>query len=97
MKKFSKVFVGKGVQNEKIDSIVRVTLDVETMSQFFHEFNGKEYLTFEIARLQEPDKFGRTHTAYVVTKEEVEEPVKPVAPLKTTRRLKKVEKTEIPF
>ena len=97
MKKFSKVFVGKGVQNEKIEGIVRVTLDVETMSQFYHDFNGKEYFTFELAKLQEPDKFGRTHTAYVVTREEVEETPKPVAPLKPKRRLKKVEGENLPF
>jgi hypothetical protein len=95
MKNYSKAFVGKGVQNEKLENIVRVTLLVEEMEKFYHEFNGKMYLTFELAKLQAPDKFNKTHTAYVVVKEEVDEKPAPVKPLQQKGNLKKVRERKI--
>jgi hypothetical protein len=68
MKSYKKNYVGKGTQNEKLD-IVRVTLKVEELLNHKHEFEGKEYVTLEVAKMQRPDKFGRTHTAYVSTLE----------------------------
>lgn len=32
------------------------------------DYDGKEYLVFEVASLKEPDQFGKTHTAYVSKK-----------------------------
>ena len=74
-KNFTKKFIGKGTKIENMD-IVRVTLKVEEVLTHKHEFEGSEYLTFEVAKLREPDKFGRTHTAFVSVKEEAE-PEKP--------------------
>ena len=32
------------------------------------DYDGKEYLVFEIASLKEPDQYGKTHTAYISKK-----------------------------
>lgn len=63
-KKYSKAFIGKGVQHEKLD-LIRVTLKFDEAMKHQHEFEGAKYLTFEVAKLQEPDKFNRTHTCFV--------------------------------
>lgn len=72
MKSFKKNYIGKGTQVENME-IVKVTLKVAEIEKFKHEFEGEEYITFEVAKMQQPDKFGRTHTAYVSTREEVPE------------------------
>jgi len=77
MKTYKKNYIGKGVQHETLD-IVKVTLKVEDLLKYQHEYNGQQYISFELARLQNQDKFGRTHTAYVSTRdEEPEEAPKP--------------------
>jgi len=68
-KKYSKTYIGKGSKIENMD-IVRVTLKVDEVLKHKHEFEGNEYITFEVAKMQQPDKFDRTHTAYVSIKEE---------------------------
>ena len=75
MKKFEKNYIGKGTQVENMD-IVKVTLPVEEVLKFKHEWEGTEYLTFEVAKMKETDKFGRTHTAYVSVLTETEEETK---------------------
>lgn len=72
MASFTKHYIGKGVEHETLD-LIKVTLKMEEVLKFKHQFEGSEYLTFELARLQEADKFGRTHTCYVSTKEETPE------------------------
>ncbi|WP_162417963.1 hypothetical protein [Cyclobacterium roseum] len=32
------------------------------------DYDGKEYLVFEVAALKESDQFGKTHTAYISKK-----------------------------
>lgn len=70
MKKFVKNYIGKGTQVENMD-IVKVTLKVEDIAKFKHEYEGNEYITFEVAKMQQSDKWGRTHTAYVSTREKI--------------------------
>jgi len=72
MKSFKKNYIGKGTQVENLD-IVKVTIRVEELLQHKHEFKGKEYVTFEVAKMQKPDDFKRTHTAYVTTTEKTPE------------------------
>ena len=72
MKSFKKNYIGKGTQVENMD-IVKVTLKVEEILKYKHEFEGNDYITLEVARMQQPDKFGRSHTAYVTTTEEIVE------------------------
>ena len=72
MKSYKKNYIGKGTKVENMD-IVKVTLKVEDVLKFKHDYEGSEYITFEVAKMQQSDKFGRTHTAYVSTREETEE------------------------
>jgi phage protein D len=71
MKKYTKSYIGKGTAVAGMD-IVKVTLKVEDLMKVTHEFQGVEYLTFELAKMQSKDDFGRTHTAYVSVREEEE-------------------------
>lgn len=72
MKTYKKNYVGKGTKVENMD-IVKVTLKVEELLKHTHKFKGEEYVTLEVAKMQQPDKFDRTHTAYVSTREEQDE------------------------
>jgi hypothetical protein len=77
MKKYTKNYIGKGTQVANME-IVKVTLKVEELLKVTHEFQGVEYLTFEIAKMQSKDEFGRTHTCYVSVREnETEEEAAP--------------------
>jgi hypothetical protein len=61
-----------------------------------NERDGIKYVTFEVAKLKEPDKFGRTYTCYYSKRvSEVQEP----APKKSNsgKKTKKEKSEEIPF
>ena len=77
MKKFQKNYIGKGrevsTKSGKVLDIVRITLNVEEMMKFVHEYNEKEYITFEVATLRNEDQFGHTHTVYATTLEKSED------------------------
>jgi len=48
------------------------------LEKLTYEYEGVRYLTFEVAKLRQVDKYGKTHTAYVSEKVEgasVPEPV----------------------
>ena len=97
MKSYKKNYIGKGTQNENLE-IVKVTVKVEEALKFKHEFNGEEYLTFEVARLREPDKFDRTHTVYVSTLEDSpENEEKNPTKAQKKRRVKKDSDENLPF
>ena len=66
MKSFKKNYIGKGTAHESLE-IVKVTLNVEELLKHKHEFEGSKHITLEVARMQQPDKFGRTRIAYVST------------------------------
>ncbi len=97
MKRFQKNYIGKGrevsTKSGQVLDIVKITLNVEEMMKFVHEYKEKEYITFEVATLRNEDQFGHTHTVYATTAEEVEdtsqeEKTEPEAPKKRTRRTK---------
>ena len=67
MTTFEKHYIGKGTQVENLD-IIKIVLPVEGLEKAMFEKNGVKYLTFEVAKLREEDKFGRTHTCYYQTK-----------------------------
>jgi hypothetical protein len=73
MTTFEKHYIGKGKQVNGLE-IVRVTLPVAGLEAAVFEKEGVKYLSFEIAKLKEPDKFGRTHTCYFQTKNYTGEP-----------------------
>ena len=89
MKKYTKNYIGKGTQVAGMD-IVKVSLPVEKLLKLTHEFNGVEYITFELAKMQSKDEYGRTHTAYVSVRDvEKEEEAAPETKPERTARLAK--------
>ena len=101
MKKYNKSYIGKGTAVAGMD-IVKVTLKVEDLLKVTHEFQGVEYLTFELAKMQSKDDFGRTHTAYVSIREDAAEEEAAAeekaekAAQKAARKAAKAKKTEEP-
>lgn len=85
MKSYKKNYIGKGTQVPDM-SIVKVTVKVPELLKHVHEFEGEQYCTFEVAKLQEPDKFGRDHTVYCTTMEEVPEEAPKKSPKKSTKK-----------
>lgn len=85
MKTYKKNYIGKGTQVPDL-SIVKVTVKVNELLNHAHEFEGEQYCTFEVAKLQEPDKFGRDHTVYCTAMEEVPEEAPKKSPKKSTKK-----------
>ncbi len=69
MKNIEKNYFGKGRQVGNMD-IVAVTLPLKVSQQLAHEYNGKMYVSFGVARFQQSDKYGKTHTVYQVARQE---------------------------
>ena len=96
MKSYKKNYIGKGTQVEtksgKVLDIIKITLSVEEMMKFVHEYKEKEYVNFEVSTLRNEDQFGHTHTVYSTTVEETEAPEEEKteieAPKKRRRRTK---------
>ena len=90
MKNFVKNFIGKGKQVAGME-IVKVTCKLEDLQNFAYEYNGIQYVTFEVAKMKHADNFGRDFTVYVNSQEE-EKPATPAAaPKKRTKRAEKPE------
>lgn len=82
MKKFEKVYVGKGHNPQADLEITRITVRIDELQKLAYELKGQKLVTLEIARLKEADQFGRTHTVYgSVLKKEEDKP----APKKTRK------------
>lgn len=58
-----KIYIGKGKQVNEME-IVKVTLKYEELTEMVYEKEGVKYVSFEIAKLKNEDKYGRTHTCY---------------------------------
>ena len=69
MKTYKKNYIGKGMPIPNM-SITKVTVKVSELLKFAHNFEGEQYCTFEVAKMQRPDKFGREYTVYCTTIEE---------------------------
>ncbi|WP_114752020.1 hypothetical protein [Pleomorphovibrio marinus] len=71
MSQFEKTYIGKGTQVKDLN-IIRVSISKETLEDILKthmvDYDGKEYLVFEVAALKEPDQYGKTHTAYISKK-----------------------------
>lgn len=96
MATYTKNYIGKGKQVNELD-IVKVSIPLEKAMKATYEKDGVTYISFEIAKMQNPDNFGRTHTCYYQTKEtaQVNEPT-----AKRSRGKGKKQKTEyidLPF
>jgi hypothetical protein len=93
MTTFEKHYIGKGTQVENLD-IIKIVLPVEGLEKAVFEKNGVKYLSFEVAKLREEDKFGRTHTCYYRTKVTKANPDKDEAAEKQDKKSKKKSKKE---
>jgi len=93
MTTFEKHYIGKGTQVENLD-IVRIVLPVEGLEAAVFEKNGVKYLSFEVAKLKQEDKFGRTHTCYYQTKVSSNIPTQDEEPAKQKKTGKKKSKKQ---
>ena len=93
MTTFEKHYIGKGTQVENLD-IVRIVLPVEGLEAAVFEKNGVKYLSFEVAKLKQEDKFGRTHTCYYQTKVSATIPTQDEEPAKQKTTGKKKSKKQ---
>ncbi len=85
MKKFEKVYVGKGQMPKENLPITRITMKMDDLKKLAYEFEGQEMVTVEVAKMKSPDNYNRTHTVYgTVIREEKE-----VKPRKKTSRKEK--------
>lgn len=94
---YEKHYIGKGKQVENLD-IIRMVIPVENIQGAIFEKEGQKYLAFEVAKLQNPDKYGRTHTCYFSTKKQ-EEPKPAEKKAKNGKKAPKHEPAEddLPF
>lgn len=78
MKKFEKVYVGKGQMPKEGLDITRITMKMEDLKKLAYKFEGQEIVTVEVAKMKKPDNYNRTHTVYgtVITEETPQEPRK---------------------
>ena len=65
---YKKNFIGKGKQVGTME-IIKVVIPIEAAEGAVFEKDGVKYLGFEVAKMQNPDKFERTHTVYFTTRE----------------------------
>lgn len=71
---YEKFYIGKGTQVPNLQ-IAKVTLKMDLVEEIAYERDGVRYVTFEVAKLKEPDKFGRDYTCYLSKKVDmVQEP-----------------------
>ena len=99
MKKFVKNYIGKAKKVEGLE-IIKLNLKIADLVKFAHKYNDEDYISLEVAKLQNPDSFGHDYTVYVnrLEEEQVTEPTP--APKKQTKKSKasKQEATvEVPF
>ena len=61
-------YIGKGSQVKDLN-IIRVSIPKETLEEILKDhmvdYDGNEYLVFEVASLKEPDQYGKTHAAHI--------------------------------
>ena len=91
---YEKIYIGKGTQVPNLQ-ISRVTLKLEEVEKIAYERGGVKYVTFEVAKMKQADKFGRDYTCYY-SKKVVGAAAEPAPEMKKSK--KKVQKNqEIPF
>lgn len=49
--------------------IVEVSLNMAELQNHTFEYEGETYIKFNVAKLKEPDQYGKTHTVYISVKE----------------------------
>jgi len=59
-------FIGKGKENK---GLIRISIKMSDAEQFITESKGEKYLNAFLAKMKQPDQFGKTHTLYVLQDE----------------------------
>lgn len=77
--------------------IVALTLPLKVLQQLAHEYNGEMYVSFEVARMQQADKYGKTHTVYQTVRQEAAPEAQEPAPAKKPRGKAKPQTADLPF
>ena len=77
MKKFVKNYIGKAKKVEGLE-IIKINLKIADLVKFAHKYNDEDYISLEVAKLQNPDNFGHDYTVYVnrLEEEQVTEPAR---------------------
>ena len=98
MKKFVKNYIGKAKKVEGLE-IIKLNLKIADLVKFAHKYNDEDYISLEVAKLQNPDNFGHDYTVYVNRLEEEQASEPAPAPKKQTKKSKaaKQETSEVPF
>ena len=99
MTTFDKHYIGKGTQVDNFD-IVKVVIPVDKIQDAIFERDGIQYVSFEIAKMKQPDRYNRTHTCYYTTKQtEPKSDKAPEKPQKSDKKKKKKQGAEddLPF
>ena len=80
----------KGKKVANLD-IIKVSFNLAAITELTHEFKGEQYLSFEVAKMKEPDQFENTHTVYVnkLVEEEASTVAEPTTPSKKSLKTKK--------
>ena len=92
---YEKIYIGKGTQVPNLPQIAKVTLKLEEIEKIAYERDGVKYVTFEVAKLKEPDKFGRTYTCYISKKSDVVN--EPAQKKVSGKKTKKEKADQLPF
>ena len=53
-----------------ISTCIKINLKIEDLVNFAHKYNNEDYISLEVAELQNPDNFGHDYTVYVNRLEE---------------------------
>lgn len=94
MTTYTKNFIGKGTQVQGMD-IVKIFIQADKLKECTFEKDGTSFVGFEVAKMLNPDKYGRTHTLYFTTKEAQVPAEKPVK--KTRKRKEEPATDDLPF
>ena len=94
MKKFVKNYIGKAKKVEGLE-IIKINLKIADLVKFAHKYNDEDYISLEVAKLQNPDNFGHDYTVYVNRLEE-EQVSEPAPALKKQTKKSKASKQEVP-
>jgi hypothetical protein len=98
MKKFVKNYIGKAKKVEGLE-IIKINLKISDLIKFSHKYNNEDYISMEVAKLQNTDSFGNDYTIYVnrLEEEQVKEPEQvPAKPVAKKSSKKKVP-ADLPF
>ena len=100
MKTYKKIYIGKGKSVEGLQ-IIKISFNMTAVQELTHEYKGETYLSFEVAKMKQPDQFGNDFTVYVNKLEEAAVPAtssvnEPSQKVKKTRKTRNSSAAPVP-